>query len=317
MPKVSVIIPTHNRAHFLRDAITSVLGQTFQEFEIIVVDDASNDNTSEVVASFHDQRIRLIRHETKKGGSAARNTGILASKCDYIAFLDDDDEWFPDKLAKQVNILLASPPEVGCVYTGYVMVDRTSGGVIDHRLPTKRGDLSKDLLMSNCVAGGTSSALLRKNCLQKVGLFDENLPRSQDYDLWIRIANVFLFEYIPEPLFKYYIHENRISTNVGAIGKGLELLAKKYANYPLARKLYSNEYLDFGIMHCLSGDMYEGRKALLRAIKLSPLQLRGYLNLCLTLFGAQNFAKVKAGIWKVRSAFMGSAVRWDGRYPRN
>src|SRR5262245_48882666 len=154
MPKISVIIPTHDRAHFLPGAIFSVLNQTFQDFEIIVVDDASNDNTSEVVAAFNDERIRLLRHETNKGGSAARNTGILNAQCDYIAFLDDDDEWLPDKLAKQVNILFASPPEVGCVFTGYVMMDRTSGRVIDHWLPTKRGDLSKDLLMNNCVAGG-------------------------------------------------------------------------------------------------------------------------------------------------------------------
>src|SRR5690348_13147078 len=112
MAPVSVIIPTHNRSDFLRNAITSVLNQTYQDFEIIVVDDGSTDNTSEVVANFSDERITFIRHDTNKGGSAARNTGILASKCDYIAFLDDDDEWLPDKLRKQMEILVASPPEV-------------------------------------------------------------------------------------------------------------------------------------------------------------------------------------------------------------
>src|SRR5262245_11345247 len=191
MPKISVIIPTHDRAHFLPGAIFSVLNQTFQDFEIIVVDDASNDNTSEVVAAFNDERIRFLQHETNKGGSAARNTGILNSQCDYIAFLDDDDEWLPDKLAKQMDVLLRSPPEVGCVYTGYVMVDGTTGRVIDQRTPAKKGNLANDLLRSNYV-GGTSSALLKRDCLKKVGLFDENLPRSQDYDLWIRIANEFL-----------------------------------------------------------------------------------------------------------------------------
>src|SRR5262245_46961170 len=112
MPKVSVIIPTHNRADFLRDAIFSVLNQTFQDFEIIVVDDASTDNTSEVIGAFNDERIRYLRHDTNKGGSAARNTGILNSQCDYIAFLDDDDQWLPEKLAKQVDTLIASPPDV-------------------------------------------------------------------------------------------------------------------------------------------------------------------------------------------------------------
>jgi glycosyltransferase involved in cell wall biosynthesis len=304
LPSVSVIIPTHNRADFLRGALSSVLNQTYQNFEIIVVDDASSDDTASVVAAFNDERIRFLQHEMNKGGSAARNTGILASKCDYVAFLDDDDEWLPDKLRKQMEILIASPPEVGGVYTGHLDVDKASGKVIRQYIPTKRGDLSRDLLKENCV-GGTSTILLKKVCLQQVGLFDESLPRSQDYDLWIRISREFLFECVQEPLFKYYVHGKKISTDLRAV-KGLDLLATKYASYPLSRKFYSNDYLDFGILYCLSGDMYEGRKAFLKAIKLSPLQLRAYFNLCLTLFGAQNFAKVKAGIWKVRSAFGGN-----------
>jgi glycosyltransferase involved in cell wall biosynthesis len=291
MPKVSVIIPTHNRAHFLRDAIFSVLNQTFQDFEIIVVDDASTDDTAKVVAAFNDERIRLLRHDTNKGGSAARNTGILNSQCDYIAFLDDDDEWLPEKLAKQMDILLASPPEVGCVYTGYVMVDRTSGRVIDHRPPTKRGDLSKDLLMSNCI-GGTSSVLLRKNCLEKVGLFDEDLPRSQDYDLWIRIANVFRFEYVPEPLYRYYIHENRISSNLDALSSGLQILARKYRDLPLSKTNYSNEYISLGVMFCLAGNAKEGRKALVKSITMAPFRIKHYSYLCLSVLGADNLQRL-------------------------
>jgi glycosyltransferase involved in cell wall biosynthesis len=303
LPRVSVIIPTHNRADFLRGALTSVLNQTYQDFETIVVDDASTDDTATVVASFNDERIRFLQHKANKGGSASRNTGILASKCDYIAFLDDDDEWLPDKLRRQMEILVASPPEVGGVYTGCLDVDKARGKVIRQRIPTKRGDLSRELLTENCI-GGTSSMLLKKVCLQRVGLFDESLPRSQDYDLWIRISREFLFECIQEPLFIYHVHGRKISTDLRAV-KGLDLLATKYASSPLSNKFYSNDYLDFGILYCLSGDMYEGRKALLKAIKLSPLQLRGYFNLCLTLLGAQNFAKVKAGIGKVRSVFIG------------
>jgi glycosyltransferase involved in cell wall biosynthesis len=301
MPKVSVIIPTHNRAHFLPGAILSVLNQTFQDFEIIVVDDASSDNTSEIVAAFNDERIRFFRHDTNKGGSAARNTGILNSKCDYIAFLDDDDEWLPEKLAKQMDILLASPPEVGCVYTGYVMVDRTSGRVIDQRLPTKRGNLYKDLLMTNCVAGGTSSALLRKNCLQKVGLFDENLPRSQDFDLWLRMAKVFLFEYVPEPLFKYYIHENRISTNLDAQSRGLEIVVKKYRDLPLSKTGYSKEYMSLGVMFCLAGNAKEGRKALVKSIKMAPFRIKPYSYLCLSVLGAHNLQRLIEMKDKLRS----------------
>ena len=290
MPQVSVIIPTHNRSDFLRSAIASVLNQTYQDYELIVVDDASTDNTAEAVAEFSDKRIRFLRHETTKGGSAARNTGILASECDYIALLDDDDEWLPDKLSKQMEVLLSSPPEVGCVYTGYVDVSRSTGTIIGEHIPTKRGDLSKELVAENCV-GSASSVLLKRECLKKVGLFDESLPCAQDYDLWIRIANEFLFECVSEPLFKYRIHENKISTNLEAVTRGLEIMATKYRNFPLS--YYTGQYMDVGIMYCLAGDIKKGRKAFLQAIRLYPIQLRGYLNFCLTLFGAENFGKLK------------------------
>ena len=290
MPQVSVIIPTHNRSDFLRSAIASVLNQTYQDYELIVVDDASTDNTAEAVAEFSDKRIKLLRHETTKGGSAARNTGILASECDYIALLDDDDEWLPDKLSKQMEVLLSSPSEVGCVYTGYVDVSRSTEKTIGEYRPTQRGDLSKDLLAGNCV-GSASSVLLKRECLKKVGLFDESLPCAQDYDLWIRIANEFLFECVSEPLFKYHVHENKISTNLKTLSSGLEIMAKKYHNYPLS--YYRNQYVDIGIIYCRAGHIKEGREAFFKAIRLSPIQLRGYLNFCLTLFGAENFGKLK------------------------
>jgi glycosyltransferase involved in cell wall biosynthesis len=292
MPKVSVIIPTHNRADFLRGALTSILDQTFQDFEIIVVDDASNDNTSEVVASFNDERINLVRHETNKGGSAARNTGILASKGDYIAFLDDDDEWFPDKLAKQIDILRSSPPEVGCVYTGYVDVDRNTGRVIGQQIPTKKGNLSKELSVENCL-GSASSVLLKRECLKKVGLFDGSLPCSQDYDLWLRISNEFLFECVQAPLFKYSVHSNKISTNPKARSQGLAIMQQKYGYSRISRKYFSDAYSDVGIMYCLSGNTQAGREAFLKAIKASPMRVRGYSNLCLSLFGVRNFRRVK------------------------
>ncbi len=103
-PTVSVIIPTYNRANLVSRAIKSVLNQTYQDFEIIVVDDCSEDNTEEIVKSFNDSRIRYIKHKKNKGGSAARNTGIKRARGKYIAFLDDDDEWLPSKLEKQIML---------------------------------------------------------------------------------------------------------------------------------------------------------------------------------------------------------------------
>ena len=124
MAKVSVIIITHNRSNLLGAAITSVLNQTFQDFEIIVVDDASKDDTGNVVQTFDDKRIRYIRHETNKGHAAARNTGLQNAVGEYIGFLDDDDAWLPEKLQRQVALLDGSPAVVGGVYAGFLKRQR-------------------------------------------------------------------------------------------------------------------------------------------------------------------------------------------------
>jgi glycosyltransferase involved in cell wall biosynthesis len=288
---VSIIIPTRNRHEFLRRAITSVLEQTYQDFELIVVDDASNDNTSQIVAEFKDPRIGFVRHPHRKGGSAARNTGIANAKGRYLAFLDDDDEWLPEKLARQMAVLVAGPAELGCVYTGCVMVNRASGKIFNQYRPTKRGDLSHELLHENCV-GSTSTMLLKRECLERVGGFDETLPSCQDYDLWIRIAQEFEFEVISEPLFKYYFQDRKISNNLDALNTGLEMLAKKYSKPPLSKKFYSSRHLSLGVLYCYAGNDQKAKKALWKAIKIHPLALRPYLYLGLAFFGQKNFKVV-------------------------
>lgn len=119
MPKVSVVIPTHNRSSLLRRAIQSVLDQTYQDFEIIVVDDASTDDTEAVVKGFADERIRYVRHSENRGEAASRNTGIRLAKGEYIAGHDDDDVWLPPKLEKQVKAFEKASPKVGVVSPDY------------------------------------------------------------------------------------------------------------------------------------------------------------------------------------------------------
>jgi glycosyltransferase involved in cell wall biosynthesis len=161
MPKVSVLIPTHNRVDLLRGAITSVLRQSFQDFELIVIDDGSRDGTADAVAQIADKRIRLLRHPEPRGGSAARNTGVQNSTTEYVAFLDDDDEWYPEKLRLQVELLDRSPAEVGVIYCGWDEVDSGTGRTVVTHLPSYRGDLLQRLLQSNPV-GGTSTVLARR-----------------------------------------------------------------------------------------------------------------------------------------------------------
>ncbi|HJX30341.1 MAG TPA: glycosyltransferase family 2 protein [Thermodesulfobacteriota bacterium] len=201
MPQVSVIIPTYNRAHLLSRAIKSALDQTFQDFEIIIVDDASTDDTDKLVASFHDSRIRYIQHEKNHGGGAARNSAIKQAQGDYLAFLDSDDEWLPDKLEKQMKLFNGTSKKIGLVAAG--AVDIRNQIPYAYYIPKFRGDIFKRILIENCV-GLTAIAVVRKECLDKAGLFDESLRGSEDWDLWIRIVQHYDVDFTPEILLRYY-----------------------------------------------------------------------------------------------------------------
>jgi glycosyltransferase involved in cell wall biosynthesis len=293
MPTVSVVIPTHNRDRFLKAAIQSVLNQTFQDFELIVVDDASTDRTVEVVQSVADTRITYIRHETNKGGAAARNNGIRNACGQYIAFLDDDDEWMKDKLRRQVKLLDHSPREVGVIYTGYEVIERDTGRILRVSLPTKRGNLCKELLGSNCL-GSTSSILMKRDCVTTAGLFDEALPSFQDYDLWIRISREYHFDYIAAPLFKYHIHPKQIWSDPEAIMRGATLMLRKHERHKTAmKKTFSYIMLRLGVLYCYAGDTKQGRNAFLQAIQCYPYEVRHYFNLCVSFFGRGLYKRLK------------------------
>jgi glycosyltransferase involved in cell wall biosynthesis len=297
MPKISVIIPTYNRAEFVQSAIQSVLGQTFQDFEILVVDEISqalysNDNTRDAVNSFGDRRVKYLRIE-RKGVSPARNLGITNSNGKYIAFLDDDDEWLPQKLKLQVDLLENSRSVIGGVYTGLVVVDRSTGLILRRVVPKKRGNLLDDLCIENCV-GTASTVLLRRECLQKVGVFDEGIVFGEDYDLWIRISREFHFECIEEPLVRYSVHMNNSLSNHEKRISGIEALIKKYGPWFASnRKYHSHRYLSLGVAYCYNGNLTKGREALIKAIKIYPYQPRHYFNFGLSLLGAESFKKIK------------------------
>jgi GalNAc5-diNAcBac-PP-undecaprenol beta-1,3-glucosyltransferase len=193
LPVVSVVIPTHNRAQLLARALRSVLAQTYGRLEIIVVDDASQDNTKDVVAQFGDLRILYIHHETNKGGSATRNTGIRAATGDFVAFLDDDDEWESEKTEEQLKL-----------FDQYDVVMCTSN-LKSHSLHklAKVGEISlDDIRMSRFTAGGTGILILRSKIIKEM-LFDETLPRGQDWDLFLRLAERYKIGYLNKPLVRY------------------------------------------------------------------------------------------------------------------
>jgi glycosyltransferase involved in cell wall biosynthesis len=294
-PEVSIIIPTYNRAGFLKTAITSALAQTLQDFEVIVVDDASQDDTEKVLRQFQDSRITLIRHETNQGVAAARNTGVVNSKGKYIAFLDDDDEWLPDKIERQFNLLEKSPKFVGVVYTGWVGVDAASGRILYQLTPTERGEIFEVMLLQGTLAP-TSSVFLRRECFEKAGLFDLDFEYGEDFEMWLRIAQAFEFEYIEEPLVRYSVpHKKRsLSANYDLMIRGAEAQLRKYAEiFALHRKSHSRFYLSLGVLYCYNGNVRKGRQAFLKGITRCPFEPRHYFNLGLSLLGAKNFKKLK------------------------
>jgi glycosyltransferase involved in cell wall biosynthesis len=296
MPKVSVILPTYNRSLFLASAIQSALNQTFQDFEIVVVDDASVDSTRDTVRRFKDQRIKYIYHEMNKGEAASRNTGIINSVGEYIAFLDDDDEWFPEKLKLQIDLLEKGNGNVGCIYSGFLFVHRDDNKTLRQKIPTKKGIIFKDMLIKN-VIDSPSSVVIRRQCLEKVGLFDEDLPYFVDYDLFLRISKYYCFAYIERPLLKYYVHDTQLSSDIDILEKGLNAIQKKYHKaYELGvsyNKIYSNHYLQIGILYCDRDNFAKGREALIKAIALNPMDYRIYFQLIFSLFSYRNYMKLR------------------------
>lgn len=198
VPHVSVVIPTFDYGHYLADAVRSALGQTWTAREVIVVDDGSTDHTPEVLRQFSGDII-VIRKQNA-GLSAARNTGIAAATGAFIAILDADDVWVPHKLERQLAVF-RDHPETGVVSCAATQVDADLGHIRMLPCPANRdvAQLRRDLALRNVVSGG-SAALVRRECFDTVGLFDESLRSSEDWDMWLRIVRRFPIRFVEEPL---------------------------------------------------------------------------------------------------------------------
>lgn len=292
-PKVSVVIPTYNRSHLIARAIQSVLDQTYQDLEIIIVDDGSTDSTEEIVKSFKNDNIIYIQHNINKGPSAARNTGIKASKGEYIAFQDSDDEWLPEKLEKQIDVFCNSPLEVGVVYTSIIRIENDKKIYIPRDCFTlKEGKIHDELLKENFV--GTPAVLIKKECFEKTKYFDENLPALEDWELWIEISKYYDFRYINKPLIYSYYTPNSINTNQDNTLKALKIiLANHLEDFNHNKKVLSKHYLFIGVNLCSSGDFKNGRNYIIKAMKAHFLNNKAMLFFCISLFGQNTYFKFR------------------------
>ena len=229
---VSVVIPVYNRENTIRRAVDSVLCQTYTNLEVIIVDDGSTDNTVNIVNEYADRRIRLICEKENRGANKARNIGIMNTKGEYIAFHDSDDEWFPDKLRIQID-LMETKGYMAC-YSAYNLYEN---GIV-RTVPFYYNDidkyqinLRKTLMKQNTV--GTPTLIMRQRALELLQnqYFDEYMQRLQDYDFVIRLAKYIEIGYVNRPLMNAYRTPNSISTDQKALYKAIARLIKKHWDF--------------------------------------------------------------------------------------
>lgn len=207
---VSVIVPAYNMCAYLPFALQSILDQSYPHFEIHVVDDGSKDATREVMDRFL-KDIRVHYHyQENRGVSVARNTGIRSAKGDYIALCDADDMWVPNKLELQV-LCLDNAPQVGVVYTNVSHIDAIGHQVRTYQTQRFSGRITDKLLVRNFVTG--CSSLIRRECFDRLGLYDETLTTGEDYDLWLRISAEYDFLYLGEVTYLYRQWEGQVSNS--------------------------------------------------------------------------------------------------------
>jgi len=288
--KVSVILPTYNRADLIGRSIQSVLAQTYQDFELIIVDDGSTDNTEEVERTFDDRRIRYLKYSNNRGAAAARNTGIKAARGSYIAFQDSDDEWLPTKLEKQMALF--DQDKEGNL--GMVLCERLwIKGHRQVREAPRADQMNHKKLLSylGAYVVATPQYLLKRDVTEPELAFDENLRAYEDWDFMVRISSICRLDYVKEVLIKSYEQKGRhfleaVANSVAA----RDALFRKYADELRARPRalslsHQFQAVNIGIL----GQMQRVRSQLKAAVRAYPGNPVPYLLLVASLSGHLGF----------------------------
>ena len=286
---VSVIIPTYNREILVKKALDSVLGQTYENFEIIVINDGSTDNTGNILNEYKKQypdKVFVV-NQVNSGQVVARNNGIQSCRGEFVAFLDSDDIWLEDKLEKQMPLF---SKRVGLVYCGINEIDG-HGNVINTVAcqPGMRGNIYHDLLVKNRMTGG--SVVITRSSIDKVGLFDTKLQAAENWDLWIRIAKEYLVDYVDEPLINYRKHGGNMSGNSQVMAEATERIFQKH--FPVVpvdltlleayNKAYSNYYYQLGMLYFDQEDYSKAR------VYLKKMKQHGSLPNCANVVILRSF----------------------------
>lgn len=272
MPKVSVILPTYNRANVILRSIESVLNQSFRDLELIVIDDCSTDNTKDVLNKISDPRLKSVFLKKNKGACYARNVGIKKAQGNFIAFQDSGDEWLHGKLEKQINYL--EEKKIDAVCSSYILVENSS--VVKKIPPGKHYDFfikCEDLLPGNLV--GTPTLIVKASLIREIGGFDDNLPRFQDWELAIRIAQKTPIFFYSEPLTIAHACQDSLTANNFNGVIALEHILKKHCvmfkknrkEFAMKLRFLAKNYYHF---KCFKKAWFYG----IRSIKMNPESLK-------------------------------------------
>jgi glycosyltransferase involved in cell wall biosynthesis len=284
MPKVSIILPCYNGARWISQSIESVLAQTYNDLELIIIDDGSKDNSREIISSYlYDKRIHYIYQENK-GFSSALNEGIRESTGDFIGFIGQDDLYMPNKLQIQVKYL-NEHKNIDLVHSNYCFIDSNGQviGVRDMKVPkfSSRWKMIEYLFINNFI--GFETVLVRRNCFDEVGLFDERMTGFSDHDMWLRIAGKFNIAYINLILVKKRKHERQLSRT--AFEKCLRdeflMINKAIKQYPFLRKAIGKKlaglYYSSGITLLEKGAKEEAKQKFLKVIQYRPWKFKAVI----------------------------------------
>ncbi|MBK43712.1 MAG: hypothetical protein CMN20_00565 [Roseovarius sp.] len=285
-PLISVILPTYNRAHTLMRAVTSVLNQDYREIELIVVDDASTDGTTELLESIADPRLRVIRHDHNKGVAGATNTGIQAARGEIIAFQDSDDEWLDGKLSHQMARLAAAPSDCVCVYCIKIVYGRDA----EFRRGKRRvacvpgpeetlveGNLREVLWRRNLVSPQT--AICTRAAAMRLGGFDEKLRTDQDWDFFSQLAEVGPFAFVDAPLVSTYLQTDSISTDSRKSQYSQFIVTNKMKRRGVPRTVLAEHWARLGYTMGRLGHPRRGDILLRAALSARPLVARTWARL--------------------------------------
>ena len=297
---ISVIVPTRDRSAQLLRAIRSVLSQTYRPVEIIVVDDGSREPVARLLEQHFGLDIICCRNETPAGAAVARNVGLGAASGEFVAFMDDDDTWLPDKLRAQFDVLTSNPTGACMVGCGFLYVCHGQEGAKHNYFPSH--NFYEKLLARNFV-GGCSVPLIRSEALRQIGGFDEGFPSCQDWDLWLRLAQVGPVGFVPEALVCREIHGEQITADVRRKIAGREMLLGKFQREFKGHPGVLGEHMRrLGTLCLLDGDNGKARKYYRKSLDCLGFDWRAIIGVLIS-WGpiplaqavARKFAAVKIG----------------------